>query len=554
MRNTDKRQTKKKLVHNQIETSDNKKQTQKCFSKCRKVPKKDCTQEQCIFVNGKKYQYCRLSHKYYLDEDCNPQLKTHTRKRRTINSHYRTKPQAEEMPHLSDKDLAGLKIKKFIMTKRRQAKEKERLKTQLNISKALYKGHIQSRNLQTICSDSSICIAFGKQAKEISDFFNGFKKFDYIELPIRRVGVPSANGFINEIKYSRLNYNAYAILKSATNKGADNLYYEYNVGKFVNAANKFLPSFLETYGLFQYKNDTIYEKFKNNTVIRKNLLTDAFTEKTPTIKEACTHSKYICILIQHIKDAQTLASYNIDRTFIKRDLMYVLFQVYASLFVLSSSFTHYDLHDKNVLLYKPVHSKYILYHYHFNNGEVFSFKSQYIAKIIDYGRSHYRLNDKENSRKLHEEICKVRECDPKCGEYVGFTALQDEIKPPAFHYIEATNVNESHDLRLLNTIKDEWQLEIKNPEIHKILKKVVYGKGLKRKDREYGTREEKSSGLPKKINNVSDAYREILQYLKKPMNIGLNDNYHSNVYGYSKLGDLHIYVDGSQRPMKYEEA
>jgi hypothetical protein len=262
----------------------------------------------------------------------------------------------------------------------------------------------------------------------------------------------------------------------------------------------------------------------------------------------------MCILIQHIKNAETLSSYNTNITFIKQDLAYVLFQVYASLFVLSASFTHYDLHDNNVLLYQPVNGKYIMYHYHDKNGIIISFKCPYIAKIIDYGRCYYRLSHNENSRKLHEEICKVRDCDPKCGEYVGFTALQDEVKPPAFNYVEATNLNESHDLRLLNTVKDEWRLDIKNPEIYSILKKVVYGKGLKGRDKEHGTREEKKSGLPKKINNVSDAYNALFKELKKPMNIGLNNTYYSDVYGYSKLGDLHIYMDGTQHPMRYEEA
>jgi hypothetical protein len=547
MENNNRRQQKKQ----------DKKQTKKCFSKCRKVPKGECTKnEQCIYVDGKRFQYCRLSHKYYLDEDCNAQLKTQTRKRRVPNKPHSSIIKSLPSPSKSliEKENAGLKIKKFIMSKRKQAKEKLRLKAQLNISKALNKGHIQSKNLQTLCSDSSVCIAFGKQAKEISDFFNGYKKFDYVELPLRRIGAPSANGFIHEIKYSKLNYDAYAVLKSSADETTDNLYYEYRVGKFVNVANKILPSFLETYGLFQYKDDVTYDKFKTTKMIGTNLLTDAFTENPPTLKDACTHSKYMCILIQHIKNAETLSSYNTNITFIKQDLAYVLFQVYASLFVLSASFTHYDLHDDNVLLYQPVNGKYIMYHYHDKNGIIISFKCPYIAKIIDYGRCYYRLSHNENSRKLHEEICKLRECDPKCGEYVGFTALQDEVKPPAFNYVEATNLNESHDLRLLNIVKDEWRLDIKNPEIYSVLKKVVYGKGLKGRDKELGTREEKKSGLPKKINNVSDAYNALFKELKKPMNIGLNNTYYSDVYGYSKLGDLHIYMDGTQHPMRYEEA
>ena len=529
-----------------MEKANNK--TKKCFSKCRKVPKDKCTQqEQCIYINGQKYKYCRLSHKYYLDDKCNPQIKTKTRKRNA----------KQNIP--SFKELAGIKIKTFIITKNRRYKEKQRIRAQANISKALNKGHIESKNLQTLCADSSICIAFGKNTDKISQFFNNFKKFDYVKLPIRRIGVPSNNGFIHEIEYSRFNYSAYAILKSSASKTADNLFYEYKAGQYINIANKMLPSFVETYGLFQYKNDIIYNHFKNKNVFTKNVLTDAFRLQTPTIKDACENSKFMCILIQHIKNAETLNSFKKNRDFINSNLMFVLFQVYASLFTLSAYYTHYDLHTSNVLLYKPVDHKYIVYHYHFaggldGKGDVISFKCPYIAKIIDYGRSHYNENASNNSRKLHEEICKIKECDPKCGEYVGFTALQDEVKPPAFSYIEATNVNESHDLRLLKDIHNDWSLEIINPTINGILKKVVYGRGLKGKSKEYGTRQEKKSGLPNKINNVTDAYLSILKYLQLPNIQIFNTNLYSSAHGYSKLGDLHVYIDGSQRNMHYEEA
>jgi hypothetical protein len=521
--------------------------TKKCFSKCRKVPKDECTkQQQCIYINGQKYKYCRLSHKYYLDDACNAQLKTKTLKRKRNNN------------IISTEELAGIKIKQFIMTKKRQYKEKQRIKAQLNITKTLKKGHIESKNLQTLCSDSSICIAFGKNADKISQFFNNFKKFDYVKLPIRRIGVPSVNGFIHEIEYSRFNYNAYSILKSSASVTADNLFYEYKVGQYINTVNKILPSFVETYGLFQYKNNIIYDHFKKKKVFTKNVLTDAFSLQTPTIKDACEKSNFMCILVQHIKNAETLKSFMNNRDFINSDLMNVLFQVYASLSRLSGSYTHYDLHTSNVLLYKPVDKKYIIYHYHFASGlngksNIFSFKCQYIAKIIDYGRSHYNENASNNSRKLHEEICKIKECEPKCGEYVGFTSLQDEVKPPAFSYIESTNVNESHDLRLLSDLRNEWGLETINPTINGIFKKIVYGRGLTKKDKPYGTREEKKSGLPKKINNVTDAYLSILNYLQLPNIQTLNNNLYSSAYGYTKLGDLHIYIDGSENNMHYEE-
>ena len=42
----------------------------KCFSKCRKLPETLCRHEECRYVNGSQYSYCRLSNDYELDENC----------------------------------------------------------------------------------------------------------------------------------------------------------------------------------------------------------------------------------------------------------------------------------------------------------------------------------------------------------------------------------------------------------------------------------------------------------------------------------------------------
>lgn len=54
---------------------------------------------------------------------------------------------------------------------------------------------------------------------------------------------------------------------------------------------------------------------------------------------------------------------------------------------LANTFTHYDLHPSNVLLCEPVLGKY--YKYILNDRTVVEFKSKYIVKIIDYGRSFF---------------------------------------------------------------------------------------------------------------------------------------------------------------------
>jgi hypothetical protein len=71
--------------------------------------------------------------------------------------------------------------------------------------------------LKSICSDAGVCIAFGKENKKIKEHFAGFIDVKYIKSPIKRIGNPSQNGFINEITYERNGYVANSILKSSIN-------------------------------------------------------------------------------------------------------------------------------------------------------------------------------------------------------------------------------------------------------------------------------------------------------------------------------------------------
>ena len=85
------------------------------------------------------------------------------------------------------------------------------------------------------------------------------------------------------------------------------------------------------------------------------------------ILKACKESKYAAILIQHIHDAKPLVDYtgaSRYNKFMKSDMLYVLFIIYHALSSISKTFSHYDLHDSNVLIYEPEKGKYIQYHYH----------------------------------------------------------------------------------------------------------------------------------------------------------------------------------------------
>jgi hypothetical protein len=67
----------------------------------------------------------------------------------------------------------------------------------------------KSNFLTSICPDSGECMALGKETKTIRKYFDGFTNFNYVELPIKRIGnlSNSANGFIHKIKYTREGYS-----------------------------------------------------------------------------------------------------------------------------------------------------------------------------------------------------------------------------------------------------------------------------------------------------------------------------------------------------------
>jgi mRNA-degrading endonuclease HigB of HigAB toxin-antitoxin module len=386
------------------------------------------------------------------------------------------------------------------------------------------KHKITATFLKHICSDSGVCIAFGSESDKIKRFFNNFTNFDYaVNRKIINIG---GNGVVYKIEYKHQNYLAHAILKSSIGTNSDNLMYEYKVGQTVNRFNKYFPCFVETYGVYKYNTDAEWKTSQNGKNVNKlqNILT-----QYPTIdyKDSCTNSQYLCILIQHIKDAPTLDICLRPIIFRQNDLLYCLYQVYYTLSMLSDEFTHYDLHTSNVLLYKPVNGKYIQYHYHLPDGTVVSFKSVYIVKLIDYGRSYVN-----GSMEDYEEICRIKECEPSCGSNVGYGYLN-----PAYdnNHINSSLSSKSHDLRLLSQLRQTFVSD----ELKQIIDKVVY-------NRMYGTPSNPIMGYPNRINNVMDAERLLRDMVLDPYEIQQNTVYHNTS---TKLGDLHVH--GLLQEMEY---
>ena len=444
------------------------------------------------------------------------------------------------------------------------------------ISNLLFKKRdkIRSNFLNTICSDSGFCIALGKEDKLINAFFDYFISFKYAISPVSTIGKESRNGFIKEIIYEREKYKSYAVLKSqqADNVSSDSLIYEFFVGQYINTLTTRFPLFVKTYGLLKYTNAMNYIISKDNNILyiedfKKMLKPVLDIDDTVTdFSYLCNREVYLnCLLIEHLKNPIYIENIcrigrkdiltqkeNYELNF---ELPNILYQIYFVLSCIYHNFTHYDLHYNNVLLYKPKEFGYLTYHYHTTDKPTIIFDSQYIAKIIDYGRCFYKYNEERNSNSFFERLCSSGLCGSRCGERYGFSYIG---LPPVSgrkqddHFINRRKRNASHDLRfadLLKTFMLPWLEKYKQHNNTKklldILNKIQYKEF-------YGTPEDLKIVTYTKRNVI----RNIIQ-LKKGLDVLIQEinklpssTFLRTTASYTKLGDLHIYDDG--RPMVYE--
>jgi len=524
----------------------------KIYSECRKKPQEECLKiDTCFYTNGKTRKFCRKrknTRKNIVNREDNVQ------KTRKI-------PVKERVLKLTKKDREAKE-------QRQRAKEEEEKAAAIQKKREAAKGVIQrfmnktkhrrkAMFLRAVCLDSGVCLAFGNYNNEIKKHFGGFANFEYATAPIKRIGSPSANGFINEIQYDHRGYKAYAVLKSSVRPGADNLMYEYMVGQYVNKLNKRFPCFVETYGYYIYD-----DKMKVNTkgvwtflkdskvtanmdTIKKGLL----LQKTTDYAKACKQSKLLAILIQHLKGIVPIRDRFRSPRFVTYELANVLFQIYMPFAMISSSFTHYDLHHENVNVYEPEKDSYIHFHYHMDGGQEYSFKSKYIAKIIDYGRSYFK--DEEtgvDSKKIYTDLCKEPKCKPECGINKGFSWLANSPVPSSSYWIISQKRNKSHDLRLLNEVKIGIKANTTDQYLSNGLKSVLQ---ILKYDKHYGT-PEMTQGFPNAIQNVYDAALALGNIISLPEQIQQNEDIYR---GKTKLGDLHIYCGkDNTTPMRFVKA
>jgi hypothetical protein len=357
-----------------------------------------------------------------------------------------------------------------------------------------------------ICKDTSKCFSFN--SKNINNLFE-YSTFKYYKDPAHQIS-SGANGIVNILKYEigggfPHGCLSTAILKTAIDKEADNLFYEYMVGvEYVNKQLEYFPCFVETYALYTNKEDKKILKKKGD----KKLSSDNFkmvTDKT-SYEDTCDNSDILSLLIQNIDNSITFNTFR--RSYSRGCVIDVLYQVYSVLSVLKDEFTHYDLHSDNVLIYTIPNNEYVKLRYYESDREYIEIETRYIAKIIDYGRCFY----KGVKSYLPKSFKKAEECG-----YNFFSHFIDPID----YYISALLVNKSHDMLLAYSTNK------------KVFDETLFSKKIIYLDT-YGTPPRETDG--KTINNVSDVYRELKKMLIK--------SYHKNL---KCIGTLKIYLDRSKK-------
>lgn len=323
--------------------------------------------------------------------------------------------------------------------------------------------------LKAICNDAHMCTTFGIEVPKIEQFFQ-FPTFKYV-VGMRNLS-NGTNGFINELIYERANYRANAILKTTLDARADNLYYEAYIGlKYINRLAQQFPCFLKTYGLFAYIAPLQNSFAHIRNIAREDPMTYAGIVEALSDGDilapvdimtadggfnaaaACTNHTQYAYLLEYIAksiDFYNFVDWQMDQNdtreqFFRVELAHILFQVYAVLGTLTGKrvFSHNDLHANNIVIYTiPNNACATLTYKNTIGGATVSFKTRYIAKIIDYGRVYC-----PEMRAMNDAVCAAPKCAPDCGrKTAGFYDIFDKYNEngdtfdPALDVTAAVNI------------------------------------------------------------------------------------------------------------------
>jgi len=309
---------------------------------------------------------------------------------------------------------------------------------------------------------------FNKNKEKYLEKYNLFYDINLIKLPIKKIGQASANGFINLLEYkNNKDSNTFkAVLKSSLKLNADNNYYEFVVGNCINKIKEYFPNFAYTFLYMNPSNELKKELMTgklNNPNLLKNLnirpkININHLQSFSNIGQGCEKNENSSILLEYIPNSYNIDDILKDSDFISNydyNLLSIMLQVYIALAGLKNIYTHYDLHQDNVMIIKL--PKKILINYT-NLGIILYTK--YMPVIIDYGRSHIdcsNLNLLISSKKIADIACNTNKCNKdsvnNCntidkGLYV-YKKHNKYSDLSFFSYINMRTKNESSDVRYI---------------------------------------------------------------------------------------------------------
>jgi hypothetical protein len=315
-------------------------------------------------------------------------------------------------------------------------------------------------------NDIPLTITKSEQRNILLEFFEYFENKN-LSVAEKKVGEKSLNGEVFIRKYQKGNRDCYTIKKVAKKElmkkqryeeeeeeeeeeeddgppkyfYGDNLMYEYFAGCYINTLHCKYPCLTDTYGLFDRKTNNLILQDIGNRNINHFVKDKSASKKSPrnspntiyklkpdeTYTEwSCKHYDAFYILIEYFPSPIPLNKWLLNNPF-KDNYNEIIFTLFHLYFFLDQNpdFRHNDLHLGNILMCKPLAltKKYkkevVRYIYHFDTGtekeSTLSFYSEYMPKLIDYGRC--RFPSKKHNKKGKNSIEKKHD-DEKPSELV----------------------------------------------------------------------------------------------------------------------------------------
>ena len=432
---------------------------------------------------------------------------------------------------------------------------------------------------------------------EILSQTNNFQILTNYSQTIKPIGANSVNGFIRKLVYRSDSIDYPVVLKSTHEPNTDNLVYEFLVGQCINLMSAYYPCFSKTFCCGKYKTEADWDMIRDLD-IQTNLPRpiDAYIDILDSsnlkniILEGCANSQFICIFTQYIPIYLSLFDYMVEcsvfmhihnpeknvfifqKDYLPRlfTLVSILHMIYQLLSSFADFFTHYDLHLSNAVLVKLPDGKYAQINYHYPNGSIVSTKTVFIPVILDYGHSFvdcdnlqtfiHNATNTNSTKEIIRIVCdndnsnpdpSKQSCQTTCGNEVGYNWIPDYDKSTStfstdsvhHYFIDQTRPNRSHDLRILDMLKRDFDFsEIPDSEYIKRVFVDGFLNKFKLWDDKYGTPEDVNPNFDK-IYNVHTAAKLLTQIIVSDDFIRENDDMYSTETLY---GTIDIWTDISQ--------